>query len=96
MKLPQSATSQQMTDQTAKGGVIGLIAYALMKWNFDPAFIALVLPLAAAILSWVSTRIGDTQIASFIGTVGIDDGKPVKVAAKSAVKKAPAKKVAKK
>ena len=96
MKLPQTTSSQQMTDQTAKGGLIGLVTYAMMKWNFDPAFIALALPLIAAGLSWVSTRIGDPQVASFIGTIGIDDGKPVKVAAKSATKKAPAKKAVKK
>ena len=80
-----------MTDQTAKGGAIGIVAYAMMKWCFDPAFIALALPLIAAALSWVSTQIGDPQVASFIGTVGVDDGKVVKVAAK---KKAPAKKTA--
>ena len=95
MKLPQSATSQQMTDQTAKGGVLGLATYGLMKANLDPAFTAMALPLIAAGLSWVSTRIGDPQVASFIGTIGVDDGKPVKVAAKSA-KKAPVKKAVKK
>ena len=93
MKLPQSTSSQQMTDQTAKGGVLGLVTYGLMKANLDPAMTAMALPLIAAGLSWVSTQIGDPQVASFIGTIGVDDGKIVKVSAK---KKAPVKKAASK
>jgi hypothetical protein len=87
-----NSTKQQYADQTTKGGVLGIITYLFMKWNFDPAFIALALPLIAAGLSWASTQIGDSEVASFFGIDGKNDGKPVKVAGKTVAKKAPAKK----
>ena len=50
------------------------------------------LPLIAAGLSWASTQIGDSEVASFFGVDGKNDGKPVKVAGKTVAKKATAKK----
>jgi len=88
----QQAQRQQAIDQSSKGGVLGILSYLMFKGNIDPALIAMSMPLLAALLSWASTRIGDPQVASFFGTVGVNDGKIVKVAAK----KAPAKKAAKK
>ena len=88
MKQSNSA-KQQYADQTTKGGILGIVTYAFMKWNVDPAFVALALPLVAAGLSWASTQMGDKELASFFGIDGNGDGKPVKVASK----KAPAKKI---
>ena len=84
---------QQTTDQAAKGGVLGIVTYLLIKWNVDAALIAMTTPVLAAILSWASTKIGDPTIASFFGTEGNNDGKPMKVARKKTlVKKVAAKK----
>lgn len=87
-----NSTKQQYADQTTKGGVLGIVTYLFMKWNVDPAFVAMSLPLIAAGLSWASTQIGDKELASFFGIDGNGDGKPVKVAGKSVAKKASAKK----
>ena len=83
----KSSTRQQTTDQASKGGIVGIVLYLFMKWDVDPALIAMSTPVLVGLLSWVSTKIGDPTLASFIGTVGIDDGKVVKVAAKKAVAK---------
>ena len=92
----KQSTRQQTADQSLKGGVAGIIIFLLAKNNADPVFIAMATPVIDGVLSWVSTKIGDPQVASFIGVAGVEDGKPVKVAAKKApVKKAPVKKVAK-
>ena len=65
----------------------------MMKSGADAALIAMSTPVITGLLSWASTKIGDPELASFIGTVGVADGKSVKVAAKKAVaKKAVAKK----
>lgn len=79
----------QSVDQTAKGGVLGIIVYLCVKYEIDPALTALAMPLVAAVLSWASTKIGDPQVASFVGSKA-SQGKPltVKKAAKKTVKKA--------
>lgn len=94
------STRQQTADQSIKGGIAGIIIFLLAKWDVDPALIAMATPVITGALSWASTKIGDPELASFIGTAGVEDGKPVKVAVKKApakapAKKAPAKKVAK-
>jgi len=82
-----SLLKQQTTDQAAKGGVLGIITYLLIKWNVDAALIAMTTPVLAAVLSWASTKIGDPAIASFFGTEGNNDGKPMKVAKKKTAAK---------
>lgn len=57
----------QVTDQAAKGGAMGLFVYFANKANLDPALIALAMPLIGAVFAFVSTKIGDPQIASFFG-----------------------------
>ena len=85
-----NSTKQQYADQTTKGGVLGIVSYLFMKFNLDPALIAMSLPLVAALLSWASTQMGDNELASFFGIDGKNDGKPVKVS--SAKKASPKKK----
>jgi phage shock protein PspC (stress-responsive transcriptional regulator) len=63
-------------DQTAKGGVLGILTYLAMKYDVDPALVALAMPLVSAVLAWTSTKIGDPAIASFVGTKDAD-GKPL-------------------
>lgn len=91
--MSKPSVNQFHANAAASGGVLGIITYLLMKIDADPALVSMALPLIAAVLSWVSTRIGDPEVASFIGTNAADDGKPVKVAAKKKpVKKAAPKK----
>lgn len=66
----------QAMDQTAKGGVLGILTYLAMKYDVDPALVALAMPLVSAVLAWASTKIGDPAIASFVGTKDAD-GKPL-------------------
>jgi hypothetical protein len=56
----------QMTDQAAKGGVMGILLYLATKANLDPEFIALCMPVVAGALAWASTKIGDPELASFL------------------------------
>lgn len=92
--MSKPTTSQFHANAAATGGVMGIITYLLFKVDFDPALTSMLLPVISGALSWASTKVGDPEVASFIGT-SFNDGKPVKIAAtKAAVKKAPAKKAA--
>lgn len=59
------ATRAQVKDQAAKGGVLGLVVYFLTKNDVDPELVALLLPVIGSALAWLSTRVGDREIASF-------------------------------
>lgn len=72
--------SQQIVDQTAKGGILGLLGYFLLQLGVDEGVVAALIPLLAAILAWASGRVGDKAIASFLGS------QPIRGAVKSAVK----------
>ena len=54
---------RQIGDQTTKGGVIGIIIYALSRNNVDPVLIGLLVPVIASVLAWISTKIGDPDLA---------------------------------
>jgi phage shock protein PspC (stress-responsive transcriptional regulator) len=66
----------QAVDQSAKGGVMGILTYLAMKYDVDPALVALSMPLIAGVLAWASTKIGDPCVASFVGSKE-SDGKPL-------------------
>lgn len=72
--------SQQIVDQTAKGGILGLLGYFLLQVGVDEGVVAALIPLLAAILAWVSGMVGDRAIASFLGAA------PIRSAVKTAVK----------
>jgi hypothetical protein len=52
-------------DGVAKGGAMGVVVYLCDKYNIDPVLTALAMPLVAAALALVSTKIGDPAVASF-------------------------------
>ena len=56
----------QLTDQAAKGGVLGILVYLANKANLDQEFVALCMPVLAGALAWASTKIGDPELASFL------------------------------
>jgi hypothetical protein len=59
---------RQTADQTVKGGIMGLLMYVAMQYNVDPGLIAASTPVVAGILAWLSTKIGDPELAClFIG-----------------------------
>ena len=55
--------NRQISDQTTKGGLLGIMIYALSRNNVDPLLIGLIVPGAASFLAWVSTKIGDPDLA---------------------------------
>jgi hypothetical protein len=55
---------QQLGDQTLKGGVLGILSYLAWKAEVDPEFVALCLPVISGLLAWLSTQIGDPNLAS--------------------------------
>jgi hypothetical protein len=72
-----SPTNKQFhANATASGGVLGIVTYLLIKFNVDPALTSMALPMFAGLLSYISTKIGDPTVASFIGTSSAD-GKPL-------------------
>lgn len=56
----------QGLDQAVKGGALGVIVYLCDKYNVDATLTALLMPMAAAVLAYASTKIGDPSIASFL------------------------------
>lgn len=54
---------RQIGDQTTKGGVLGIMIYALSRNNVDPVLIGLIVPVAASVLAWISTKVGDPDLA---------------------------------
>jgi hypothetical protein len=53
-------------DQVVKGGALGVIVYLCDKYSIDPTLTALLMPLAAAVFAWASTKVGDPAVASFL------------------------------
>ena len=62
-KKPMNKSNRQIGDQTTKGGVLGVLIYALSKNNVDPVLIGLLVPIAASVLAYLSTLIGNKDLA---------------------------------
>ena len=62
-KKPINKSNRQIGDQTTKGGVLGVFIYALSKNNVDPVLIGLLVPIAASVLAYLSTLIGNKDLA---------------------------------
>lgn len=82
----------QVADQTLKGAVVGAVAFLLSKWNVDPAAQAVFIPLVTAVLAYVSTKVGDPQVASFLTKAAEETPAVVEEAKKQVAKKASAPK----
>ena len=54
---------RQIGDQTTKGGLLGIFIYVLSRNNVDPVLIGLFVPVVASVLAWISTKIGDPNLA---------------------------------
>ena len=53
----------QTVDQTLKGSVLALGSYIAHKNNVDPQIIALSVPVAAGVMAWISTLVGNKNTA---------------------------------
>jgi hypothetical protein len=73
-KISTIKAKRQIGDQTTKGGVIGIMIYALSTNNVDPVLIGLLVPVASSVLAWISTKIGDPDLACLF--IPNDDDKP--------------------
>jgi hypothetical protein len=58
-----SKAKRQIGDQTTKGGLIGLFIYWATQNNVDPMLISLLVPIISTVLAWLSTKIGDPDLA---------------------------------
>ena len=45
---------------------MGIITYLGIKYNVDPALLAMSMPLISAVLAFISSKIGDPHIAAFV------------------------------
>jgi hypothetical protein len=77
-------------DATIKGAAIGLLAYVAAKYNVAPEAVAVAIPLVAAGLSFLSTKIGDKNTALLLNLA--TKAIAAVPAAKAPAKKTPAKK----
>lgn len=62
-----NGATKQAADQTVKGGILGIVVYLAHNANVDPALIAMCMPLATALLAYISSKINDPHLASFFG-----------------------------
>lgn len=56
-------STKQIADQTLKGGIQGVICYLLWKSKLDRELIFMLMPISATVLAWISTKIGDPDLA---------------------------------
>lgn len=62
-KKPINKSNRQIGDQSTKGGVLGIFVYVLSRNDVDPVLIALLVPMAASILAYLSTLVGNKDLA---------------------------------
>ncbi len=63
MGKPINRANRQTADQATKGGLMGLLTYLAIHYNVDPGLIAAGMPVVAGVLAWLSTKIGDPELA---------------------------------
>jgi hypothetical protein len=62
-KKPINKSNRQIGDQSTKGGLLGIFVYALSKNDVDPVLIGLLVPIVASLLAYLSTLIGNKELA---------------------------------
>lgn len=100
-----SLKNSQVADQSIKGAVLGAVAYLLVKWNVDAEAQAAIITGATTVMAYLSTKVGDKNVASFLAKAAKEAPKVAAEVAKVVEekksettkvtkKKAPAKKAA--
>ena len=72
-KTRTSKAKTQIQDQTVKGGLLGLLTYIAVKAKIDPEFVVVSMPLISALFAYLSTKIGDPALASFLSVKSADE-----------------------
>jgi hypothetical protein len=60
------STKSQNLDQALKGGALGVWVYLAAQQGLDSEVVAVLTPAIAYGLAWLSTKIGDPTVASFL------------------------------
>ena len=63
LRYTMSKARRQIGDQSTKGAALGLCVYGMVKQDFDPMLIALLVPIISTVFAWISTKIGDPELA---------------------------------
>lgn len=58
-----------VSDQAVKGALLGGLGYLANKYGVSAEVVALVMPVALAVLAWVSTKIGDKNTTAIFSAV---------------------------
>lgn len=69
------STKSQNLDQALKGGAIGVWVYFAAKWNLDAEVVAVLTPAVAFGLAWLSAKVGDPTVASFLTKKPVEEVK---------------------
>ena len=56
-------SNKQIADQTFKGGLQGVICFFLWKSKLDRELIFMLMPITSTVMAWLSTKIGDPNLA---------------------------------
>lgn len=67
----------QIADQTGKGAILAFVAYSFRN---NPELGVVVIPIVSAALAWVSTLVGNPDIASFLDKATKEIAKATSVA----------------
>ena len=54
---------RQIGDQSTKGGILGIFVYVMSRNDVDPVLIGLLVPVVASVLAYLSTLIGNKELA---------------------------------
>ncbi len=65
--------NKQIIDQATKGGLLGFAVWAALSAGVDQGLVAVLLPVATAILAWASSKFGDKALASFFGSAPVKE-----------------------
>jgi len=66
---------RQIGDQTTKGALIGVVIYVLNANDVDPMLISLLVPIVSSVLAWLSTKIGNPDLACIFNPLEDDETK---------------------
>ena len=62
-KKPINKSNRQIGDQSTKGGLLGIFVYVMSRNNVDPVLVGLLVPIIASALAYLSTLIGNKDLA---------------------------------
>ena len=57
---------RQTTDQTLKGAIAALMIFLATKFGVSSDVVLVAIPVVTGVLAWLSQKVGDPTIASFL------------------------------